>query len=113
MLELTPENIEYPITFCGLQKWYVSLFEKFGWMILAKRDKHNHKIENYKFAVLHLHEALVEKKENTYDIDTKNDLEILKYNIETLINHVKKEFGNLSDNKNIKMSSKHTKKNKK
>lgn len=39
------------ITFEGLQKWYVSIFEKYGWIMLAKANGNNAKLNDYKHKI--------------------------------------------------------------
>jgi hypothetical protein len=86
-------DLEYKVSFHGLHEWYKSMFEKLGWMVLAERDGREHKIMQYKEGVQHLREAIAEKIEETTDLDKKNDLKILHYNVEFLIKHISKEFG--------------------
>jgi len=37
----------YDCTFYGLHKWHNALFEKFGWMIMAKEHNHEFKLLDY------------------------------------------------------------------
>ena len=85
------------------------MFEKLGWMILAERDGREQKIMQYKEGIQHLREALAEKVDETSDIDKKNDLQILHYNVLFLIDHVKKYFGGLPHVERKRKSIKRTK----
>ena len=40
------------VTFHGIHKWYTAMFEKLGWMILAKDKGLNDNIEHYKYGLL-------------------------------------------------------------
>jgi hypothetical protein len=64
------------------------MFEKLGWMILAKRDGHMDKVLSYQNGVKRLRDALEEKIKKTHEKDRKDDLAILKNNVETLIEHI-------------------------
>ena len=88
-------DLEYKVSYHGLHEWYKAMFEKLGWMVLAERDGRKHKIMQYKEGVQHLREAIAEKIEETTDLDKKNDLKILHYNVECLITHISKYFGSM------------------
>jgi len=74
----------YHTTVHGLEKWYTHLFEHLGWMVLAKRDRRNGKVNAYKEGVAHLHEAIVERLKVIKDPDHKYDLRQLLFNVKTL-----------------------------
>ena len=85
----------YHITFEGLNHWHHKMFEKFGWMILAKREvQHNHdaksrkhmreKLKCYVNSVERLCHALEEKLQTIEETDRRNDLEVLLMNAKTL-----------------------------
>ena len=48
-------------TMLGLHEWYTAMFEKLGWMILAKHKKYNDKISAYKNSIKHLKAELEQK----------------------------------------------------
>ena len=80
-------------TYHGLQHWYKAKFEKLGWMILAKKRGMNDKIAEYKNSLDRLHKALTHKLEyHTCEPDRKDDLMIMRGNIEVLKEHVDKDF---------------------
>jgi hypothetical protein len=77
----------------GLQHWYKAKFEKLGWMILAKKRGMDDKIAEYKNSLDRLHKALTHKLEyHTCEPDRKDDLMIMRDNIEVLKEHVDKDF---------------------
>ncbi len=88
-------------TFKGLHKWHAAMFEKVGWMILAKNKCHSKEEAKLKLQVYHnsidkLTEALKKKLEKTKDEDRKGDLEILLKDVCILKEFVEK---NLSPSK--------------
>jgi len=50
------------------------MFEQFGWMLLAKRDKRTSKIKVYLESLSHLKAALTEKMEKTHDADRSKQI---------------------------------------
>jgi len=82
----------HPVTFHGLQEWYKAKFEKLGWMILAKRDGYMDKVMTYQNSLKRLQIAIDDKIKEMRDKDKKDDLMIMKENVETLLEHVKKDF---------------------
>lgn len=80
------------ITFHGLHKWYVSKFEKMGWMILAHERGHHDKIACYKKSLQRLKLELEAKIEEIENHDKKTDLKLMHHNICVLIDHVNKDF---------------------
>lgn len=93
----------YNATFHGLHEWHKSMFEKLGWMVLAK-DKMIHskdaserkhmksKIQCYINSVHRLCNALEEKIRIVEETDRKMDLVILLRNCQVLYDFVKKSF---------------------
>jgi hypothetical protein len=74
----------YHTTYHGLERWFVNVFESFGWMMLAKNEKRTIKIKAYKESVKHLHAALRERLAVTTDPVRKMDLENLLHNLAIL-----------------------------
>ena len=90
---LNNKNVyEYDVTIHGLYKWYQSMFEKLGWMVLAHDKKDVKKIEEYYRTLLKLYKSLELKKEKVDDNDKKIDIEIMLKNVRILIIHTKKDF---------------------
>ena len=79
-------------TYHELKKWYQDMFEKLGWMILAKYYKYNDKIKMYKSGVMNLRDCIAKKHSKIHDLDRKDDLKIMLTNVEILIKHINKKF---------------------
>ena len=81
-------------TFCGLSHWHKAMFEKLGWMILAKKMGYHDKIQTYRNSIRRLKEAIEHKlKHHTQDHDRKEDLKIMWGHVCELEDHVNKDFG--------------------
>jgi len=79
-------------TFCGLNNWNKYLFEKLGWMLLAKQDGHKMIIDTYKYNINELISHLINKKKSTIDKDRKKDLDIILSNVKILKTFVDKNL---------------------
>jgi len=80
-------------TFCGLQQWYKSVFEKLGWMILAKKNGWYDTIEAYRHSIRRLKHAIEHNmKHHTRDHDRKEDLQIMCNNVCELERHANHDF---------------------
>jgi hypothetical protein len=77
-------------TFHGLHGWSTYLFEKFGWMLLAKNHGHQIQIDAYKHSLNELISHLNNKKKSLKDIDSKKDIQILLDNAKILKSNVDK-----------------------
>jgi hypothetical protein len=80
------------VTYYGLHKWYNSLFEKVGWMIIASSRGYTEKIKNYKMSLECLRAQLEKKHKKMMDKDKKEDVRIMLINVELLMAHVNKDF---------------------
>jgi hypothetical protein len=80
------------MTFKGIHKWYSAMFEKLGWMILAKEKGMSYKIAPYKMSLQKLKCSILKKHESMDDMDKKKDLKIMLDNLDILIKHVDKDF---------------------
>ena len=86
-------NCKDGATMAGLQQWYVAMFEKLGWMVLAKSKGHmNDKIISYKLSLNRLEEKIRCKINTTFDMDKQIDLKIMLQDVRVLIDHVDKDF---------------------
>lgn len=84
--------VEYDVTMCGIHKWYDGMIEKLGWMIVAEKNKDEQTIEEYLNTLLKLYKSILLKHRETNDKDRKIDYELMKENVEIIINHVKHDF---------------------
>jgi hypothetical protein len=85
-------SLDNDVTYYGLHKWYNSLFEKAGWMILAYSHGYSEKIKSYKWSLACLRDQLAKKHKKMRDTDKKEDLRIMLRNTEVLMAHVNKDF---------------------
>lgn len=76
-------------TFLGLHDWSSRMFEKLGWMILAKRNKNRDSIKCYLNGLKHLHNEILRKHKETVDADRRRDLEELSDNVACLTDHAR------------------------
>lgn len=84
--------IEYDTTMYGIYKWYDSMFEKLGWMVIAENKKDSEKIHTYYNCILKLYKALHNREMKSKDVDRKIDYKLMMENILILINHVHNDF---------------------
>ena len=79
-------------TFHSLHEWHKAMFEKLGWMLLAREHGYHEKIFAYKAAIGYLCDSLEHKIKHTREADRKEDLRILLRNTHILMDHVKRDF---------------------
>jgi len=75
---------QHDCTFHGLHEWHKAMFEKLGWMIMAKEHKSDIKIESYLDSITRLEKCLEKKLTDTKDTDRQDDLKILLDNVKCL-----------------------------
>ena len=80
------------VTMKGINKWFKSVFEKLGYMILAKSKGMTDKIQVYINSVHRLKQAIEDKKNKVYYADKVEDLRIISANLDVLFKHIHKEF---------------------
>lgn len=83
---------EHAATFHGLHEWHKALFEKMGWMVLAKAKGMDYKITTYKKSINHLIESIKHVSSEYKDVDRKHDLNVLLMYAECLKGFVMKHF---------------------
>ena len=74
----------HAMTFCGVSEWHKAMFEKFGWMLLAKEKGYGFKVVAYKKAIDHLLMTIKHLMGEYMDPDKKHDLAVLLMNVECL-----------------------------
>lgn len=67
----------YSATMPGLVMWHKAMFEKMGWMILAKAKGMNDKVRAYKTGVDDLVKSLQQMSKEYEDHNRKHDLNVM------------------------------------
>jgi hypothetical protein len=82
----------YDATYHSINHWYKSMYEKLGWMILAKNHGMVDKVVAYKNSLERLRCAIEKKMKKTRDHDKKDDLKIMHTDLLVLIEHAMKDL---------------------
>ena len=90
----TRRNRMIEATLPSMNQWYRAMFQNLGWIVLAKTQGNREKIVAYKSSLQRLSTAINQRLERVHDEDNRDDLLIMKKNIEILVKHVNKEFKN-------------------
>ena len=80
------------ITMAYINYWFKHVFESLGWMILSMKQGNKNKVIVYFESLNRLYENIVLKISETQNVDTKQDLEIMRGDVETLIKFVNKNL---------------------
>jgi len=100
-------NEEHNATFYGLHKWETTMFEKLGWMVLAKNEGNTLKIKSYMDTIHRLKDMLMKKIDQVQEKDRKDDLKILHDDACILWRAAAKLLGKPDCMKSNNMDSKH------
>jgi hypothetical protein len=80
------------VTMRGINKWFKSVFEQLGYMVLAKSKGMTDKIQVYINSVHRLKQAIENKKIKVHDVDKLDDLCIMCDDVDILLKHIHKDF---------------------
>ena len=83
------------VTMRGLEKWHVVMFEKFGWMLLAKTEGKLHKVDSYMNSIDDLIASLNLKLGKVNENDRKYDLNVILTNVKILQDSAKYLFSKI------------------
>lgn len=83
---------KYSGTMKGIHEWHVAMFEKLGWMVLAKAKGYNEKISAYKKAIDHLLKTTEHVMAEYENADRKHDLKVVHMNTMCLKKFVEKNL---------------------
>jgi len=79
-----PRIPEHAATMRGLYGWYQAMFEKLGWMVLAKAKGHATKVAEYKRSINRLLDSLTHVMSEYKDHNRIHDLNVLHMHVMVL-----------------------------
>jgi hypothetical protein len=68
-------------TMHGVHHWHKHMFEKLGWMVLAKAKGYDYKVADYKKSIAHLLKTLEHLGTEYENHNRKHDLNVLHMNV--------------------------------
>ena len=83
---------KYAATMDGINEWQEHMFEKLGWMVLAKEKGYDDKIAQYKKGIDHLIKTTEHVKSEYENTNRKHDLKVVLMNIRCLKDFVHKNL---------------------
>lgn len=83
---------KYASTTKSIHSWYVSLFEKLGWMILAKAKGYDYKVSAYKKSIQNLERTIQHVMSEYESMNRKHDLGVMLIHLYVLRQHVMKHL---------------------
>ena len=83
---------KYASTMKSIHGCYVALFEKFGWMILAKAKGYDYKVSAYKKSIQNLERTIQHVMSEYESENRKHDLGVLLIHLYVLRQHVMKHL---------------------
>jgi hypothetical protein len=83
---------QYAGTDQGVHEWYRMVFERLGYMVIAKAKGWNTKIAEYKRSITHLIKTIEQLKTEYEDRNRVHDMNVLLMNVKVLKTHVDKDF---------------------
>ena len=92
MVNSTRRLPKHAATMHGLHKWHKSLFEKLGWMVLAKAKGYTSKLVEYKKSIDHFLSTAKHVMREYESKNRKHDLNVLIMNMEVLKEHAMHDF---------------------
>ena len=82
----------YASTMYALHKWYQTLCEKLGWIVIAKAKGYDDKVAQYKRSIAHFLKSAEHLKGEYEDHNRQHDLNVLHMNVKELQNYVNKNL---------------------
>ena len=79
-------------TFMGLQHWFVNMYERLGWIVLAHSKGYTEKVVSYQKALCRLEDEIKIKIRDVHSPDHRKDLEIMLGDVIVLKKHANKDF---------------------
>jgi hypothetical protein len=79
-------------TMKGIYHWHTRMFEKLGWMVLAKAKGYDFKVEAYKKSIDHLLKTIDHVSAEYVNQNRKHDLNVLRMNTVCLQDFVRKHL---------------------